>query len=770
MRRSLIAISVATLALCGTSQSIWAADNPGANTAAPLDEAWRQQLVVGSDDDQRVKTLLTIARRPSSDDGVIVPWLEGNSARLPYPFQLELSRRLFDQDKDGAVRWYVVALARIAYDGARCVDVSAGGAALDALAFSGFGQTIVPYSQSHPKEFLAAIDAVKDDPALFGDGGSPQSLCKRGIVADGKALGIPQKQNADGLKPESDWPAIQKSVRSQLAAMAIQTQAKILHPPAVIAPSNVPDAVLAGTLETKVKVIGNEGRAAIMAMEGGQRGLLLQNFATAQLDDGDAVGARETLALADSIFADAMDYFTRMTRLNSIPLWIRAGDASAAQALVDALPAGLQRIDGLGRYGVGMIQINKVAEARRVLDQIDGMYADPEISAAAASVVAKHGPDARSLAVYHITEALAGMGQFSDALDLAERLPPGNLRASLWAKIAADQCKAKDPTGPTTLKRATAELGSPSSEYPNWMATADKACNDAPTTPRSISYPACERALEVGSKAMTAIQLVDLAQCQGAKNELSEAKRNLLKAFQAINAAIGKSPSGLSQEQVMYLEQIVFTYISWHMFDDAIAASELLEHVDRQLFLWRVVAAEVENKDAESLHRTLAKVTSEMASEDFSVQRSLANLAATLIRAGFIDEAREPLRLAQDMASRGVNGYRSVQSFEQIAIAQALLGDIDGARETLKSGIPRGQEIRWGLLITELMKQGNLAGGLELCAELDAGRCGGWEALIASDEAKAGNLTLAMEIAWKITDPRARADAMLRLLKSVGHP
>ena len=123
MRKRMVITSVAlVLALCAMSGPTSAASDPTDQRAPSAEGDWRAQLVVSPDDNQRSKTLLTIASRPSSDNGVIVPWLEQNAPRLDYRFMLELSRRAFDNDKDAALRWYVIALARVAYAGGRCAS------------------------------------------------------------------------------------------------------------------------------------------------------------------------------------------------------------------------------------------------------------------------------------------------------------------------------------------------------------------------------------------------------------------------------------------------------------------------------------------------------------------------------------------------------------------------------------------------------------------------------------------------------------------------
>jgi hypothetical protein len=459
VRKRMVITSVAlVLALCAMSGPTSAASDPTDQRAPSAEGDWRAQLVVSPDDNQRSKTLLTIASRPSSDNGVIVPWLEQNAPRLDYRFMLELSRRAFDNDKDAALRWYVIALARVAYAGGRCADPSAGGHATAAIAFTSFGQAINYYIQGHLDEYLIAINFARNTPDLFGDGSFPADLCAQGMAAFGKQLGIQPSQTHAGLKPESEWPAIQNFVRNQLSMLASGTQKRIEQLGVVIAPSQVPAEILSASLEVKVKAIGDEARAALTLTVDHNQAFRLQQLAKAEINVGDLSGARQTLRLADAISSQATTDYERQFQLSSIPLWIRAGDVAAAKALANGVQVGMLRLEGWRLYGSGLAQTGDLSGVDYALSEIDKTYAqiadNPEISATASRIAAQRGGDPRSLAINAIAETLASSQQFHTAIDVADRMPPSILRAQLFADIAERECKANDSNARSTLERA----------------------------------------------------------------------------------------------------------------------------------------------------------------------------------------------------------------------------------------------------------------------------------------------------------------------------
>lgn len=181
---------------------------PCAEDASPLSRETLSELLA-SDPVQQAAAYDFLARRPMSDNGVVVPWLKENTDRLQPMFLYELACQLFADDRAAALEWYAVALVRARYDAGRCSNAS-GGNEVGTLAWR--AAPVPTYVVNHPDERAAAFGRALGRADLFADQISPLWICLRGTR---KGIGP-----APGVRPESEWPRIREQLRAQGAQLA----------------------------------------------------------------------------------------------------------------------------------------------------------------------------------------------------------------------------------------------------------------------------------------------------------------------------------------------------------------------------------------------------------------------------------------------------------------------------------------------------------------------------------------------------------------------
>jgi WD40 repeat protein len=184
-----------------------------AESPPPSREELRALLVVEPDTLTQLKTYQVIRTQPLSRNDIIVPWLEAHADELQPMLIYELARRLLSEDRAAALEWFVVAMARARYDAERCVNEGAA-TRLGLLQSDGGAVAIVRQS---PTEFVAAVERALSRRRLTVDEISPAWICAYGIAPYQPSVAPPERFDA-GVKPASEWPAIEQRIHLELVS------------------------------------------------------------------------------------------------------------------------------------------------------------------------------------------------------------------------------------------------------------------------------------------------------------------------------------------------------------------------------------------------------------------------------------------------------------------------------------------------------------------------------------------------------------------------
>ncbi|PZU45589.1 MAG: hypothetical protein DI568_13135 [Sphingomonas sp.] len=192
------------LAFMGMQWAVNAQSEPPSGLIVEKNGPFTNLRVAGVEDQGKFKE---IRSRPL-DDAATLKLLTDGRNELPTPYLFELSRRLLASKPREAVRWYLIALARLRYDAFRCTDRSVY---LD-------GGFLLKWRQMYPevpewvqanvaKEEAPKMD-VRDDPELFSGTANPLYACGHGMAAIGAATRGEAVDSAKALRPEVEWEPI----------------------------------------------------------------------------------------------------------------------------------------------------------------------------------------------------------------------------------------------------------------------------------------------------------------------------------------------------------------------------------------------------------------------------------------------------------------------------------------------------------------------------------------------------------------------------------
>jgi hypothetical protein len=733
-------------------------------------------------------------------------WLSEYGAQIPSFAAIQVSRQLLADDPATALQWYVIALARVYYDASRCTDPSAGSGV--SLLFATLTRDVVDYTRSHLADYLAAIRAAeaRSDHDLFGEP-YPPLLCGNGMAEMMKSLGLSQQQigsmsklQQTPAKPESEWPAAAISVRRLVAELEHKTADEVAHPPAVVAATPVPEAVLKGSAPERIAAIGAEALRVIAASDAKVgRYLLLQTLARAQIDAGDRAGAERSLKAAENL-AEAAAPTNIYSRPNSITLFVAAGDKQAASAIVASQPRSLQRVQAWSHYGVALIEAGDLAGGRQTLDQIDSAYAAAQTASPPRSPSAVVG-DPHGLALAAVGKAFAAAHDFSDADSVAARQAPGIMRVSLRGSIAAQRCKAKQfAAAQTALKTAREEAEALDHNTPQTIvATIDvidafAACDEVPSAIEMARKETPQRGVDLlirvaaarmkdndfgpaqaidrdnAQKATAAGDLVEIARHQVARGETSDARSTIAKATRIVLqdiATVDARPHKLYElvDAQQPMASIIDVDSKLGAYEDAIAASASFDLNNRPQYLQRVVQAEVDKHADAAIKRSLPEIMPAMAQSILN-EANLLTLGTTLARGGYADDARMVLRQIQTSPAGRAGNFLGGGRSEGIAGIQLALGDRPAAEATLAAAGVSGPNTLQ-VIATDLTLDGQLSEALQIALQLDDQHRNTVLLVLMRKQIAAGDLTGAMTATWQITNPQLRANALIELLKAM---
>jgi tetratricopeptide (TPR) repeat protein len=772
-------------------------------------DEWLKQLVIGSDDAQQRKLYSVIVGRPMTDNAVIVPWLEKNETHLQPLFDLELSRRLFADEKDASLEWLVIARLRMSYDALRCADPTVAG---DGFALGFISARMVPdvvqYATENPAAYLVALQRAQQRSDLFAYDTSPRWICAHGLSTYRKALGQQQGQSADDVKPPSDWPGIEKGVQDELAKSITTEQKKIADSTAFTnqraeEPQTVPDVVLSGSRADKVSAIGAEARLATKQIAiTNQQPFLLVWLADAQINVNDFAGARATLKEAANVLVDSKGGFSTTTRENVIADWVKTGDPKSARDLADGIVDPIGKVSAYGVYGAALAHAGDKAGARAALELVER---------AAKGIGGTNSHEMQSMdsvsgttrdqAIRRIGSALADASDFPGALNADDRLPSGPLRVALLADISEKQCTGHDESAARTLKLALAETREIESHQPKnfpgaWdIAYALATCGDsagavaaahelnpgngfvipkvADWLTQHMDY-AHARSLDEANMPdqPDADYLAGLAERQIARGDLAAAVKNLVIASRlgrtVLVAAIeGHQSLGKISDAGQPLKRVFEAQIKAGAFQDAISTTEPFDSDLRPQLLLQIVKEEAKRRDTDALNQTLPITIQSIQSDDYPQSRAsiLTQLGEILAWNGYVEQAHEPLALMKELDHQGIHSLFPNDINEGIAQLQASMDDVAGARATLNSVGEGRSSQQLSVLARCLAIIGDYKAALEFANELKNSSRNTALAEIAKEQAKSGDLNGAMTTAWPIDDAAPRSGVFLDILR-----
>jgi hypothetical protein len=506
--------------------------------------------------------------------------------------------------------------------------------------------------------------------------------------------------------------------------------------------------------------------------------------------------ARDTLAEVWALSSQGQDQLSRRSNEERVvELSVRAGDPARARTFAESIADRETRVAVLGRYGVALARSGDLPGARAALDLVhrastaaEGSEQDERAPETGRSRL--HFP--HDFAIEQIGAALADGHDARGALHAATLLPHGLFRAELLADIAAKQCTAGDKEGRDTLRLAVAAAYAVG-QHGRLQSAAEIAyalatCNDvaaAVAAARGVapdySVSALERVAhdltehgdytharqidEANADALVGIgDRIALAERQIARGEVELAKPNLAKAS-AMTIELIRTKRAASRPLYEIVDaqrpigSIIAGQTAVRAYAEAIHTSEGEDEPDnRAQFLVPIVWEEASRHDEFALRETLPGILEviQKASRGIAAY-NLARVAKALASAGYIDDARKALALAQGLASR---------ENAEIARAQAAMGDMDGARATLDALDARGGA-RGRNLISVALEQDDFATALAAAADLQGATRDGGLAAISREQTKSGDITGAMATTWQIQNLISRADTLLAVLKAL---
>jgi hypothetical protein len=425
----------------------------------------------------------------------------------------------------------------------------------------------------------------------------------------------------------------------------------------------------------------------------------LVNLATWQVKAGDMEGARRTLVEARAAI-DAKSYEIP----DLIALSVRAGDLPAALAFVQTLPEDAQ-LRALGKLAAAQVKNADAAGADRTAGLVDALLArsprDPAPTTWRPGTPNMQTQYGRTLA--DIGSAFAAAGDTRRASALAAKIADKGAQTGLLAAIAKAQYKAgnragaaatlrqlrqdaeafydKDPfTLARILSRALASAGDIEQAIAVIAALPVKRTRDtiygelADALARDGDISEARRIADI---TPSPDGLILIAKEQQREGRIDEARKTLADALQAL----GKS-SLPGIDQSIRIQRIVQTLADCGAFAEAVALSKGLDELNRPNAVLEIVNKEIKRGDREAL-----RVTVPVALEIARTTRApdyAAGLSVALAKAGFGDDAKTALGLAQGAVGR-LSGWQRVDGLNAVRSAQATLGDKDGVAVTDKA-------------------------------------------------------------------------------------
>lgn len=197
------------LLICTTLWSLTGCEKNSSQSNDPLIQQV-ENLISDKKDEGLAQAFTTIHKAPQDKNAVVIAWLKQKSDSLPAPFMMELGSRVFAQDHNAGLRWYILGRIRASYDARRCTDRTAS-QAISALVME--YPEIFKYFRAHrkDKDYLKTWKEALDWEKTHPYSASPSWICSHGIQAF-------RQSPASLTVPKEDWPEIRAKTLQETEA------------------------------------------------------------------------------------------------------------------------------------------------------------------------------------------------------------------------------------------------------------------------------------------------------------------------------------------------------------------------------------------------------------------------------------------------------------------------------------------------------------------------------------------------------------------------
>lgn len=449
-----------------------------------------------------------------------------------------------------------------------------------------------------------------------------------------------------------------------------------------------------------IAAIGVAADEALEKGEGSDTGKLssLKELATAQLRVGDSNGARRTLQMARSIRSDGF-IISDMAVLSA-----KADDLNGALEFIQKVPEESQA-RALGRLAVHLIEAGKSKDAARTVALLEALPAKYPQETASSESAPKRADLALTyqIALSEIGQAFAKKDDILHATEMAAKLSDKGRRGSLLGEIARAQRKLGDrDASAETVRRAMKDIRE---QYPD--DAMQRTRSEARMLARAGTSEDVRRVIDALPEKKSRDQLYsELASAYTQDGDLvraremaeaSESPRALyylggelrragdeaaargifMAAYEDLNKQKGMARIDRTEE----ISGIVEGLISVGAFSRAVALSRELDELNRPSRIVMAIKEETRRGDEQALRQTVP-IALEMAKSTTRTNKTyLPELSGALLAAGYRNEARTVIGLAEQNASR-LSFWQRLDALKGIRAAQAEFGDKEGLEKT----------------------------------------------------------------------------------------
>lgn len=152
-------------------------------------------------------------RAKPDDDQAVIYYLIENEKTNPPAYLFELSRRLLSKNPNEALKWYIIARNRLFYDAYRCNDMTVYADGQFRVPYIMMAKDVALYIEPHIEAVRKIEEKVLNSPDLFSATNKTWYVCSHGMIAISASMNGKVLSEAEYMRPQSQWPAIQSYLR-----------------------------------------------------------------------------------------------------------------------------------------------------------------------------------------------------------------------------------------------------------------------------------------------------------------------------------------------------------------------------------------------------------------------------------------------------------------------------------------------------------------------------------------------------------------------------